>query len=160
MLKRLPLFSYISSRNYLSTNSTKPSLSKVSPNGAFSLSYETANGPIELDFPSAPTSSLLKLSAKSSNGAIRASLNPTYEGKFHAITSNVFRNEVKYNSETEDPAGKGRMRKFDLEKIGAGAQIKGRVWWADSDGGGKQIGDEAGDVEVKTSNANVELNFN
>jgi hypothetical protein len=78
-----------------------------------------------------------------------AKLHETYEGKFRVAT--IFNKpEVFIDKDVEDPSGKNRERKFNMERV-RGA-LAGSVQWGDDEEGVKM-----GVVNIETTFAPVSL---
>jgi len=118
--------------------------STKSTGGLFKVLATTANGPIDVSFPTAPVSSVLNLKAVTANAHTDVSLHPTYEGVFH-LNSVLLSPKLVVDADIEDPSGNGKERTVNAEGSKKG-ELSGEVFWGEK-------GDDtpAGSVEVRTT---------
>lgn len=114
--------------------------------GSYSVTANTSNARLALDFPSAPLDSVLKVAGSTTNAKARVQLHPTWEGRFDVRTSGYV---VSVDDRhVEDPSGKGRTR--DFQWFGKWEHMQGLATWD---------GQYIGTVDLRTSNAPVELSL-
>jgi hypothetical protein len=124
--------------------------------GQFKVSATSVNGPVTVNFPTAPVDSLLSLDATTTKGAVTVTLHPTYEGGFQVSTT-LGKAVLNYNPDITDPAGEGRVRK--VEKRPTVQKIDGSVAWVKPSANLKgQL--KAGSVKVSTVVLGATLNLN
>ena len=119
--------------------------------GRFVVVADTTNAPAELAFVDAPLNARLHATARSSNKPVTVSAHDTFEGRFVLQTSNAVP-DVNVNPGAEDPAGRGRERKVDVNQVGKHI-VHGSVEWEEGNAKG------AGVLELKTSNAPIRLDL-
>ncbi|KAJ7816716.1 hypothetical protein B0H13DRAFT_2459744, partial [Mycena leptocephala] len=117
---------------------------------AFDIIAYNSNMAIELDVLAAPLDSNITLSATTNLGAITIKLPTTYEGSFSAATS-ISSLAVDFNENAQDPAGKGRKRTMEYERIYK-TVARGSIGWSEE-------GKTRGSVGARTSMAPVTLEF-
>ena len=127
------------------------SLTANGTGGSFSVDANTANGPIDISFPSAPVNSVLNFGAQTANAPAHAYLHKTYEGTFDLRTSFFATAAIDFDNRVEDPAGRGRYRIVENYSAGTGT-ASGKVVWRDA-----QVNRETGSVRLVSSNAGVSL---
>jgi len=125
---------------------SRVSLTTASHGGRYLVTARTSNGPLNVNFPTSPLDSTLKLVAATSNSLAFVSLGPAYEGTFSLSTSNFSPSVTRRG--VEDPSGNGRKRNVDTSTSGRGV-LSGSVSWSGRRGSGA--------VEVKSSNSPVIL---
>lgn len=116
--------------------------------GQFKVIGTTSLGALDLAFNEAPIGSTLLLDAQSSFAPATVKLHKTYEGEFVLATS-MKRTVVTVDDRVEDPAGKGRKRKFNIREAGT-SHVSGSVSWS-------QGGEILGAVNIETSLAPATL---
>ena len=145
------LFSFHLTSNYpypcshIDSEVTLQSTTASSTGGTFDVSAHTSNAPLALTVVDAPIEHALTLNARTSNSPARVTLHPTYEGAFDVRSSKWFRPTVEWDAEAQDPAGKGRRRTVQVQRV-RGESVKGSAAWAEG-------GEERGEVDVETSNS-------
>jgi len=115
--------------------------------GVFNVEAKTSNSPLLVIHTTAPVDSLLTLDAQTSNSAAHVAMHPTFEGTFHAKTSNNAISVLGLDDDVEDPSGEGRKRIAHINSI-KGKTVDGSAYW-----GTKK--DRAGELTVTTSNSPV-----
>ncbi len=96
----------------------------------FSVSAETTNSPIEVEFKAAPVGSILGAKVSTSNSPVKVIAPPTYEGALHL--SAAF-GEIKIeDTRPDDPSGQARPRHIQYNEIKNSA-LDGVTFWGESD---------------------------
>lgn len=116
----------------------------------------TTNAKNTVTFLDSPSESILRFKGTSSNGALRAHMHPAFQGHFEVETSAHIPNQLIYDPNIPDPAGKGRTRSLVGNRVGD-TIVKGRVEWVDPGKKGEEGNVAMGSVEMRTSNANAAL---
>ncbi|KAJ7890862.1 hypothetical protein B0H14DRAFT_2688948, partial [Mycena olivaceomarginata] len=115
----------------------------------FDIHARTSTSPLALDVLEAPLGANITLRGSSSFGPVDVSLPATFEGVFDAATS-LSTVSVIFDEEGEDPAGEGRKRQGEYERVGG--TTRGTIGWSEE-------GKTRGLVSVRTSVAPVTLRF-
>ncbi|KAJ7348396.1 hypothetical protein DFH08DRAFT_959800 [Mycena albidolilacea] len=115
----------------------------------FDIHARTSTSPLALDVLDAPLGANITLRGSSSFGPVDVSLPTTFEGVFDAATS-LSKVSVTFDEEAEDPAGEGRNRRGEYERVGG--TTRGTIGWSEE-------GKTRGLVSVRTSVAPVTLRF-
>lgn len=98
--------------------------------GAFSVSTQTTNGPIEVVYDDSPVDSVLTFYAMSTNSPVHAVLHHAYEGTFALATTNAGAG-LECMRDVEDPSGRGRERSLTKHSVDRN-RIFGKVEWVPS----------------------------
>ncbi|KAF9464007.1 hypothetical protein BDZ94DRAFT_532508 [Collybia nuda] len=116
-------------------------VSTTKTRGQFNVSATTSLDALALTFTEAPVDSILSLNARSSFAPVTVKLHETYEGAINVVTS-LSRAEIVVDESVEDPAGRRRMRAFNVWRMGK-SHIQASVTW--------MPGTKLGSVNVETS---------
>jgi hypothetical protein len=87
--------------------------------------------------------------AHTSFSPVSVKLHETYEGKF-SLETTFDKPDVSVDKDVEDPSGKKRERKVNMERVGRG-ELTGSVRW------GEEEGTEKGVVNIETTFAPARL---
>ncbi|KAH9948010.1 hypothetical protein B0H21DRAFT_735738 [Amylocystis lapponica] len=120
--------------------------------GSFHVLATTSNSPLAIAFPVSPVDSILHFTAHTSNSPARAVLHKTFEGAFSLKSSPWFGSVVNADNDAEDPAGRGRRRVVDVQRVSRGV-VEGSARWSPAQE------NQRGWVEVTTSNMGVTLDL-
>jgi hypothetical protein len=113
--------------------------------GSFKISATTANGPVDIIFPTAPVSSVLNLKAHTANAHTDVSLHPTFEGVF-TLSSVLLSPKLVVNTDITDPSGEGRERTIKADGTKSRGKLSGEVYWGET-----SDDSPAGSVEISTT---------
>lgn len=138
------------SRSPIESEITLASSAKHSTGGSFHIDATTSNGPLALDFPSAPLDSTLKLAARTTTLGATVRLPAAYEGRFYA-TSTLLGAKVTV-TEQQDPAGRRRKRAVVGHTDQPKNSVQGAAYWDEAN-------KERGSVDVRSTISPVELIF-
>ncbi|TCD69407.1 hypothetical protein EIP91_007754 [Steccherinum ochraceum] len=119
--------------------------------GSFDVNAKTTNDPLSLQFPISPSYAHLDIDAATTNSPASVSVNTRYEGAFHLHTSRSSGMVMHYDDDAEDPEGLGRVRYVDVKQRSSG-DMEGTMSW-----GRKEKVDKLGDVDIRTTHAQVML---
>lgn len=132
--------------------------SKENIGGSFNVFVTSDHAPLQITFPTAPIKSSLRFTVRASNSSIQATLPPSYEGSLMLRSFELpesLKHTVEYQTEAEDPSGKGRVRKVEVEETATG-YVDGKVSWV---GIVDASGSHDGKVMLSTSNAPIAVNL-
>jgi len=124
------------------------SVLKSAKGGRFSIDARSSNGHLNLNIPTIPFDSALKLVGKTSNSPADVSLDKrgSFEGTYKLDTSNVGMPTVQRADRDDEKDGQRRL----LERtFGGKGSLQGRVYWGRWDQG------RDGVLELATSNSRV-----
>jgi len=124
-------------------------LSKHDTGGTYDVSTETSNNFLGVTYDAASPGHTLVHRGRTSNAPATLSLHRAYEGPFALQSSNIPPN-LKYDSDVEDPAGKGRTRWVEIHQRVKNV-LSGAVGWGSDHSTGK------GSVDLQTSNSPAQL---
>ncbi|PCH35696.1 hypothetical protein WOLCODRAFT_20113 [Wolfiporia cocos MD-104 SS10] len=133
-------------------SSNGPILSKINlfsepaVGGDFTVSVQTANDDLNLDFATSPLDARLGLRAKTTNAPAVVSMNSVLEGRYKLITNGKI--DTPFYPFAEDPAGQGRVR--SLFRAGQKGYVEGVYTRQEPPYRGGQ-----GMAEVETTNAPI-----
>lgn len=121
--------------------------------GIFSVGARTSNGKIDLNLPRIPVDSIVHLDARTSNAPANVAVSAAYEGSFRLRTSTATPS-VKHdrNEDSKDPSGLQRPRSLMLAQNKGSAY--GTVFW-----GAGRSRNQLGNIEIRSSNADVQLDL-
>lgn len=118
--------------------------------GKFKVNARTSNSPLEVSYFSAPVDSVLNFEGHTSNSPARVVAHKTFEGSFFLRSSTWFPVTVDHDDTVEDPAGKGRQRSVQVNKVSRGV-TEGTVAWLPTEE------KEVGSIVLTSSNSPVHL---
>lgn len=125
---------------------------KATSGGTFGVKANTANGAINVTFPTAPIDSLVTLTANTAMAPIAVNMHNTFEGSFVAHSTPFSKIEVDVD-DTEDPTGEDRKRNLIFDSVNMGT-AKGLVFWGD-----REDGKDYGSVKLDTALGSVSLSL-
>ncbi|KAH9833578.1 uncharacterized protein C8Q71DRAFT_712850 [Rhodofomes roseus] len=134
----------------INTNVSLFSTTSSGTGGLFDVDTHSSNSPVRVVLPYAPAEHVLTLAARTSNSPVDLVLHPAFEGSFALHGSRWISPQVHVDDGVVDPAGRGRRRQVQVNRI-SGADVSGSVAWLPA----KQR--EYGSVVASTSNMGVAL---